>query len=423
MAYGAPSHRIEQYVLALFKSLDMDGRVNYTVGCTEICFINPIDPDDPITRSAYTTIVKAAGLDIGACEVAFRIYKSVVHAEVTIEEATQSLIDLIKSPSYYRPWTIVPFYGLASSLVCIWGYGGYWLDMPIAFFLGCIVGMLQVITAAKNPLYSNVLEVTASLITSFCARAFASIGGDQKYFCFASIAESSITTILPGYIVLCGSLELQSKSVTAGSTRLFYAVIYSLLLGYGIDVGSQLWQVIYPDAPTSTTCPRAHLVSPLWKILLVPAYLVVQAVLIRSRPRQILVQVIIGSAAYAVNYFVLQHATAQVADTASAFVLGVLGHLWARFQRAFAFAVVVAGIMLLVPSGLSAQGGLVAGISTPLFNNATTQAQDVYMENIYQSFSVGAQMIQVAVGLSVGIFVSALVVYPMGKRSNYLFSF
>ncbi|ROV94749.1 hypothetical protein VMCG_08839 [Cytospora schulzeri] len=423
MAYGAPSHRIEQYVLALFKSLDMDGRVNYTVGCTEICFINPIDPEDPITRSAYTTLVKAGGLDIGACETAFRIYKSVVHAEVTIEEATQNLVDLIQSPSYYKPWWIVPFYGLASSLVCIWGFGGYWLDMPIAFFLGCIVGMLQVIFAAKNPLYSNVLEVTASLVTSFGARAFASIGGDQKYFCFASVAESSIATILPGYIVLCGSLELQSKSVTAGSTRLFYAVIYSLLLGYGIDVGSQLWQVIYPDAPTSTTCPRASQVDPKWKILLVPSYIVVQAVLIRSRPRQIPVQVIIGSAAYAVNYFVLQHATAQVADTASAFVLGVLGHLWARFQRAFAFAAVVAGIMLLVPSGLSAQGGLVAGITTPLFNNGTTTAQSVYEENIYQSFSVGAQMIQVAVGLSVGIFVSALVVYPMGKRSNYLFSF
>lgn len=423
MAYGAPSHRIEQYVLAMLKALDMDGRVNYTVGCTEICFINPIDPDDPMTRSAYTTLVKASGLDIGACETAFRVYKNVVHGEVSIEEATQTLVDLMQSPSYYRPWTIVPFYGLASSLVCIWGFGGYWLDMPIAFFLGCIVGMLQVIFAAKNPLYSNVLEVTASLITSFAARAFSSIGPNQKYFCFAAIAESSIATILPGYIVLCGSLELQSKSVTAGSTRLFYAVIYSLLLGYGIDVGSQLWAVIYPDAPTSTTCPRADLVDPKWKILLVPAYLVVQAVLIRSRPRQIPVQVLIGSVAYAVNYFVLQHATAQVADTASAFVLGVLGHMWARFQRAFAFAAVVAGMMILVPSGLSAQGGLVAGITTPLFNNATTDAQTVYEENIYQSFSVGAQMIQVAVGLSVGIFISALVVYPMGKRSNALFSF
>lgn len=420
MAYGAPTHRIEEYTLQLLKALEMEGRVNYTVGCTEISFINPIDPADPFTRSAYTTIVKASGLDIGACEVVFHLYKNVVHGQVTVEEAMKSLTDLIAAPSYYKPWGIVPFYGAASALACIWAYGGYWMDMPIAFLLGCVVGMLQVVVAASNPLYSNVLEVTASLITSFGARAFASIGTAQEYFCFSSVAESSITTILPGYIVLCGTLELQSKSITAGSTRLFYAVIYSLLLGYGMAVGSQIWGAIYPDAPDSESCLRS--VDPRWKILLVPSYLVVQAVLIRARPNQIPVQVLIGSAAYAVNYFVSQHTAAQVADTASALTLGVLGHLWARSRRAFAFAAVVAGIMVLVPSGLAAQGGLVIGLTTPLFNG-TSSSQTVYQENIYQSFSVGAQMITVAVGLAVGIFVSALVVYPFGRKNNALFSF
>ncbi|KAK8200695.1 hypothetical protein M8818_006010 [Zalaria obscura] len=421
MLYGAPSHRIEEYVLQLMQVCNLDGRVNYIVGCTELCFINPPDPNDPLTRQSYTTLVKAQGLDVGALEVAFRIYKAVVHGEVSVEEATKSMTELIDAPPYYRPWVIVPFFGLGSAFACVWAYGGYWLDMPIAFFLGSIVGFLQVIVAARNPLYSNVLEVTAALVTSFGARAFATIGGGQKYFCFAAIAESSITLILPGYIVLCGALELQSKSLTAGSTRLFYAVIYSLFLGYGIDVGSQLWKVIDPAAPTSATCPRT--VDPHWKILLVPCYLVLQATLIRSRPKQIPVQVLFGSAAYTVNYFVAKYATSQVADTAAAFVLGMLGHLYARSRHAFAFASVVAGIMVLVPSGLSAQGGLVAGISTPLFNNGTTDAQEVYEQNIYQSFSVGAQMIQVAIGLSVGIFLSALAIYPLGRKNNALFSF
>jgi uncharacterized membrane protein YjjP (DUF1212 family) len=152
MAYGAPSHRIEEYTLALFKTLDMEGRVNYTVGCTDISFINPVDPDDPMTRSAYTTLVKAQGLDIGACEVAYRVYKDVVHGDVSVEEATQSLLDLINSPSYYSPWTIVPFYGLASAFASVWAYGGWWSDMAVSFFLGCIVGFLQIIVAAQNPL-------------------------------------------------------------------------------------------------------------------------------------------------------------------------------------------------------------------------------------------------------------------------------
>lgn len=173
--------------------------------------------------------------------------------------------------------------------------------MPVAFLQGSLVGILKTVVAVKNPLYDNVVEVTASLLTSFGARAFSSIGGggDQKYFCFGALAQSSITTILPGYMILTGSLELQSKSVTAGSTRLFYALVYSMFLGYGITVGSQLWISFYPEAPTTATCPRS--INDGWKVLLVPMYLVIQAILLQSRPHQIPVQVFIGSAAYAVN--------------------------------------------------------------------------------------------------------------------------
>lgn len=422
MLYGAPSHRIEDYVLHLFQVLDLDGRVNYIVGCTEICFINAPHPSDPTTRYSYTTLVKAQGLDVGSLGRAFCTYKDVIHGDVALEEAERSLVELIDAPPFYKPWFLVPLYGVASALVCVWAFKGYWTDMSASFVLGCIVGLLQIVVTSRNPLYTNVLEVTAAVITSFGARAVASIGGsDQRYFCFAAIAESSIATLLPGYIVLCGALELQSKSVTAGSTRLFYAVIYSLFLGYGINVGSQLWAVIYPSAPVSAVCPRE--VDPHWKMVLVPTYLVVQAMLIRSRPAQIPLQVLFGSAAYTVDYFVSQRATAQIADTASSFTLGVLGHLYSRSRHGFAFASIVAGIMVLVPGGIAAQGGLISGITVPLFSNETVNAQQIYADNQYQSFSVGAQMIQVAIGLSVGLLISALVIYPLGRKNKALFSF
>lgn len=421
MLYGAPSHRIEEYVMYLFTVCGLEGQVNYTVGCAEICFTDTPHPSDPTTRYSYTTLVKAQGLDVGALELAFQIYRELIHQKISIEEAEKKLKELIELPAYYKPWLLVLLYGLASALVCVWAFRGFWTDMAVAFLLGSLVGVLQIIVASHNPLYTNVLEVTAAVLTSFGARAFASIGGpSQKYFCFAAVAESSIATILPGYMVLCGALELQSKSITAGSTRLFYAVIYSLFLGYGINVGSQMWAVMYPEAPTSATCPRT--IDPRWKILLVPCYLVVQAMLIRSRPIQIPLQVAFGSAAYAVNYFVSKRATAQIADTASAFTLGVLGHLYSRSQHGFAFASIVAGIMVLVPGGIAAQGGLIAGIAVPLFSNGTVDAQEVYSQNLYQSFSVGAQMILVGIGLSVGLLMSALAIYPLGRKNNALFS-
>lgn len=118
MAYGAPSHRLEEYTMQLFKALEMDGRVNYSVGCMDICFINPVDPADPLTRTAYTTMVKAQGLDVGACEIAFRVYKGVVAGDLTVHEATEKLTALIEAPSYYKSLWLVPLYGCASALAC-----------------------------------------------------------------------------------------------------------------------------------------------------------------------------------------------------------------------------------------------------------------------------------------------------------------
>lgn len=105
-------------------------------------------------------------------------------------------------------------------------------------------------------------------------------------------------------------------------------------------------------------------------------------------------------------------------------MLGILGHIWARSQRAFAFAAVVVGIMVLVPGGLAAQGGLISGITTTLrVTGNSTDTQTLYDENVFRSLSVGTQMMQVSIGLAVGVFLSALVVYPFGRKNNALVSF
>lgn len=60
--------------------------------------------------------------------------------------------------------------------------------------------------------------------------------------------------LLPGYMVLCSSLELQSRQLVPGSIRIVYAIIYSLLLGFGITVGASLWGLIDENATSQQTC-------------------------------------------------------------------------------------------------------------------------------------------------------------------------
>lgn len=68
-------------------------------------------------------------------------------------------------------------------------------------------------------------------MNAFLAAALASTG----QFCFSAVASGSVVLILPGYIVLCGSLELANRSIISGSVRLVYSVLYSLFLGFGLS--------------------------------------------------------------------------------------------------------------------------------------------------------------------------------------------
>lgn len=224
MSYGAPTHRLEEYMKMTARVLEIEGQFLYIPGCMLISF------DDASTRTTDVKLVRTGqGIDLGKLKDVHEIYKEVVHDVIGVEEATQRLDAIIRKKQKFNRWILIGVYGLASVTVGPFAFGARLIDLPIAFILGSLLGILQLVVAPSSDLYSNVFEISAAVLTSFLARAFGSIpyqGG--TLFCFSALAQSSIALILPGYTVLCGSLELQSKSIVAGSVRMVYAIIVSM---------------------------------------------------------------------------------------------------------------------------------------------------------------------------------------------------
>ena len=190
--------------------LEIDGQFLYLPGCMIISF------DDASTHTTEVRLVRSAqGVDLGKLRDTHEIYKEVVHDVVGVEEATQRLDEIIERKQKHSPWILVLVYGLASASVGPFAFGARWIDLPIAFFLGCLLGILQLIIAPKSDLYSNVFEISAAVLTSFLARAMGSINGGHL-FCFSALAQSSIALILPGYTV-CKSCPLLVLSYSAQS--------------------------------------------------------------------------------------------------------------------------------------------------------------------------------------------------------------
>ena len=231
MKYGAPTHRLEEYMRMSARALSINGQFLYIPGCMIFSF------DDEFTHTAEVKVVRESqGVDLSRLTVVHSIYKAVLHDKLDPKEACTSLYndpnptretpadgkhsdDLMENKPKFRAWTCVVTTGLASAFVGPFAFDARLIDMPIAFVLGSLLGFVQYVMSPKSDHYTDVFEIFAAILTSFFARLFGSLRGGSL-FCFSALAQSSIALILPGYVVLCAALELQSRNIVAGSVRM-----------------------------------------------------------------------------------------------------------------------------------------------------------------------------------------------------------
>lgn len=434
ISYGTPSHRLEEAMRMSARVLEVDGQFLYIPGCMIISF------DDSGTHTTEVRIVRTSqGVNLGKLNDTHEVYKEVIHDRIDLDEAMTRLDEIVRGKDRYPPWLLVIVYGLASACVGPFAFGARPIDLPIAFLLGAFLGILQLVLTPRSELYSNISEISAAVLTSFLARAFGSIRNGEL-FCFSALAQSAIALILPGYIVLCGSLELQSRNIVAGSVRIVYAVIYSLFLGFGITIGTSFYGLMSSKATSDITCRTS---MPIWfPFIFVPPFTLCLIVINQGRFKQMPAMLVIAFAGYVVNHFSAKRfaSNAQIANTLGALTVGVLGNLYSRLRHGVAATALLPAIFVQVPSGLAASGSLVSGVASAnqltnqtvngtLATGTTTVSQggrgglagDGNVNSMV--LNVGYSMIQIAIGITVGLFLSALIVYPTGKRRSGLFSF
>ncbi|KAG6258079.1 hypothetical protein E4U48_000803, partial [Claviceps purpurea] len=202
-------------------------------------------------------------------------------------------------------------YGLASACVAPFGFGGRLIDLPIAFILGCTVGVLQLVFADKSGRHAEVLEFLAAAITSFMARGFGSINHGQL-FCFSALAQSSIVMCLPGYAALLCSFEIKRRQIVAGGTRMVYTMArYTLSLGFGIPVGAGLYGMMDSNATSETHCMNPPL-SREWCILFASGFTVCLCIILLAKWRQIPAMLAIAVAGFCVVSYSTEYLTTHL---------------------------------------------------------------------------------------------------------------
>ncbi|KAI0406635.1 hypothetical protein F4802DRAFT_556887 [Xylaria palmicola] len=417
MLFGAPTHRLEEYLAMAARVLEIDSQFLYIPECMIISF------DDVLTHTTEVRIVRTSqSVNLGKLKDVHDIYKEVLHDVISLDDALTRLDQVILAKPRYPVWVCVLMYGCASAAVSCF-FKARPIDLPIIFATGTLLGFLQLVVAPRSKTYNTVFEVSAAILLSFLARAFGSIRGGNL-FCFSAITQGSIALILPGWLVLSSALELHSKAIVPGAIRLVYAIIYSLFLVYGITVGTALYGAIDTNAVMETTCKNP--LSSYWNFLFVPLYIFFISFTVQAKWTQIPAMIVIAVAGYTVNFFTSQRfaASPSIAYTFGAFTIGVLANLYSRIRHGVAAAVLLPAVYVQVPGSLASTNAITSGLAVSSnLTNPTGAASDTDTARLNASvFNVAASMIQIAIGITVGLLMSALVVYPTGKRRSGLWT-
>jgi len=419
MLFGAPTHRLEEYLATTAKVLEITSQFLYIPGCMIISF-------DSHATSSHASEVKmvrtAQGVNLGKLKDTHEIYKEVLHDVIDLDEALARLDSVIDAKDRHPVWLTVIMYGLASAAVSVF-FQARLVDMPIILALGCLLGLLQLVISPLSKTYSTVFEISATILMSFLARAFGSIN-NGNLFCFSAIAQSAIAMILPGWLVLCSALELQSRAIVPGSIRLVFAIIYSLFLGYGITVGTAIYGAIDSNATNSTQCQDP--LNPYWNFLFVPLYVLFATFTVQAKYKQMPAMVFIAFAGYIVNFYANTKfsSSAPIAYTFGAFTIGILANLYSRLRHGVAAAVLLPAVYVQVPGSPASSGSINSALKTAaVLIKGPGGAADSTIDSLNAIvFNVAASMIQIAIGITVGLFMAALLVYPLGKRRSGLWT-
>lgn len=509
MLYGAPTHRIEEYLRSSATQLSIAASFLYLPGATIIAF------DDSYTSTAEVRLVRVShNVDLSRLKDVYDVYKTTLRHRLTPKDAVVRLEELMQRKQVWNTWWLILAHAVASASIGPFAFKGNWLDLVPSFLLGGLLGAGRLWLCKKSQPIENCYEFMATTLTTMVARLLGSIlRGGSHPFCFAAIAQSSIATILPGYTVLCGAMELQSKHIVSGAARVVFSLIYTLFLAFGINVGSLISGVILKtagvEAISDTTCARPISNSYI-HFIFVPVFVAANLVLFQGRLKQAPMVLLISFAGFQVVYWMQEKATpnsSQIATACAAATIGLLSNLNARYGledkinrycakhikpvitkvwqdnlveatkkpseeaeqmeegnipsrpsspvdshndtknvkkrlaaaqdeqqiNSLAVASLLPAVFVLVPGGIAFSGSLVAGLQAAdatLKGNATSTSQTA--TGVLQSGgqmsdsgygNVAWSVLQVAIGITAGLFVATAMVYPLGKKRSALFTF
>jgi uncharacterized membrane protein YjjB (DUF3815 family) len=199
-------------------------------------------------------------------------------------------------------------------------------------------------------------------------------------------------------------MELSARHVITGTIRFVYSMIYALFIGYGLEIGTSLYDAVDATASPSEFDVCSGSVPPWLYTALFPFMAVSMSINLGATMRQWPSMVCCSAIGFGISVIASKViSNIQIVGTISAFSVGIFGNLYFKVTGDLALVPLSCGIVSLVPSSVGIQGAY------------------FLIRQDDQGISFATQMVVASLGISVGLFAATLAVSPNErKKSAYL---
>lgn len=235
---------------------------------------------------------------------------------------------------------------------------------------------------SHKPAFGFLLGPLAAFVSGLVVRTLA-IANVLPRGCMGGTELACIITLAPGISLALASFELASRNPVSGSARLIAALAVSFLIGLGLAFGEEV-AGFYDPAPVSAVVAPCPALTQWWLFLSFPVVVASFIVLLDGPPRRWILMVVpvrcleyacsprfppqafVAAVAFFVSYgLAFTPLSASIQTLLASGVIGVLGFCYSALTGLPSSSVVYAGIVYLVPGGLSIRSfyGVIAGVN------------------------------------------------------------
>jgi uncharacterized membrane protein YjjP (DUF1212 family) len=251
--------------------------------------------------------------------------------------------EILASPSRYGKTILVIAFGLASAAASRFLAGGL-KEIGASALIGLIIGFLSLL-AEKRPALAKVFGFVAAGVASALAESLTFVIGP---YAVSNATLAGLIVLMPGLTLTIALIELSTRHLSSGTSRIHGAFVIFLGIGFGVAVGREITDLLIgvPQIARVTALPD-------WtELIAIVAMPIALTILLRAKLRDAPWIIIAGALAVGGSRAGIKLFGPEIGVFFGALTVGVASNWFARLLERPATITQAPGILMLVPGSV-----------------------------------------------------------------------